>query len=531
MKWKSRRRDVPELLEPSLSDAALAEEEGLDRLKYIIATNKHCGTSLSILPCNQKFCFYGRVSSIHFPENSHIYQYFCMSSFDKCVARYLMEFQYSSVSLHKFFTKMKGPIRFALASFVTIILAVFPAFSSERHRFVPGHSISIVNISGSQLYSAKSLLPDGTVKKNIKPYLLKNITPKGLFSIVYEIEPSRYVVSRNGEKYLLVINEVSDPNSTFDYYDETETVAFLDSCKAKKFFCEYEWCEAIPIHSTPEYQILFQGRESTHRFILPYGLTCEEYFKCLYPIRNEAMLMEELSVRMPQSVVDSLSSIYVGKEIGLATSINNGLHLDCMNGAEEIFATPGISKSQLSQYSPVSVKDIRINKSMPVNARYYYYELYLTPSGGSSTILIPLCNDMSSILMTQDEYSKYLKMKIEADADAEAAAEAKRQAHIAGLIKQENENAQFERKLQDILVSMYGEQDGLDVWWGKVRFGFTTEMCQTAYRHCGPYKIAYNVYTPVGEATKYTWLEDSTSLYFIDDCLIGIEVVEKVRWK
>ena len=31
MKWKSRRRDVPELLEPSLSDAALAEEEGLDR--------------------------------------------------------------------------------------------------------------------------------------------------------------------------------------------------------------------------------------------------------------------------------------------------------------------------------------------------------------------------------------------------------------------------------------------------------------------------------------------------------------------
>ena len=137
-------------------------------MKYIIATNKHCGTSLSILPCNQKFCFYGRVSSIHFPENSHIYQYFCMSSFDKCVARYLMEFQYSSVSLHKFFTKMKGPIRFALASFVTIILAVFPAFSSERHRFVPGHSISIVNISGSQLYSAKSLLPDGTVKKKYK---------------------------------------------------------------------------------------------------------------------------------------------------------------------------------------------------------------------------------------------------------------------------------------------------------------------------------------------------------------------------
>ena len=35
MKWKSRRRDVPERLEPSLSDAASAEEEGLDRFDCI----------------------------------------------------------------------------------------------------------------------------------------------------------------------------------------------------------------------------------------------------------------------------------------------------------------------------------------------------------------------------------------------------------------------------------------------------------------------------------------------------------------
>ena len=34
MEWKSRRRDVPERLEPSLSDGALAEEEGLDRFVF-----------------------------------------------------------------------------------------------------------------------------------------------------------------------------------------------------------------------------------------------------------------------------------------------------------------------------------------------------------------------------------------------------------------------------------------------------------------------------------------------------------------
>ena len=31
MEWKSRRRDVPERLESSLSDGASAEKEGLDR--------------------------------------------------------------------------------------------------------------------------------------------------------------------------------------------------------------------------------------------------------------------------------------------------------------------------------------------------------------------------------------------------------------------------------------------------------------------------------------------------------------------
>ena len=36
MKWKSRRREVPERLEPSLSDGALAEEEGLDRFDIIL---------------------------------------------------------------------------------------------------------------------------------------------------------------------------------------------------------------------------------------------------------------------------------------------------------------------------------------------------------------------------------------------------------------------------------------------------------------------------------------------------------------
>ena len=36
MEWKSRRREVPQWLEPSLSDGASAEEEGLDRFEIIL---------------------------------------------------------------------------------------------------------------------------------------------------------------------------------------------------------------------------------------------------------------------------------------------------------------------------------------------------------------------------------------------------------------------------------------------------------------------------------------------------------------
>ena len=37
MEWKSRRRDMPQLLEPSLSDGASAEEEGLDGFVLVAA--------------------------------------------------------------------------------------------------------------------------------------------------------------------------------------------------------------------------------------------------------------------------------------------------------------------------------------------------------------------------------------------------------------------------------------------------------------------------------------------------------------
>lgn len=52
MEWKSLWRDVPERLEPSLSDGASAEEEGLDRLCSIAKYLAH-----RVALC-EKFCIF-----------------------------------------------------------------------------------------------------------------------------------------------------------------------------------------------------------------------------------------------------------------------------------------------------------------------------------------------------------------------------------------------------------------------------------------------------------------------------------------
>ena len=58
MKWKSRRRDVPERLEPSLSYGASAEEEGLDRFAK---------DNLSRIQYSLSPCFARRVHSLRCP--------------------------------------------------------------------------------------------------------------------------------------------------------------------------------------------------------------------------------------------------------------------------------------------------------------------------------------------------------------------------------------------------------------------------------------------------------------------------------
>ena len=141
------------------------------------------------------------------------------------------------------------------------------------------------------------------------------------------------------------------------------------------------------------------------------------------------------------------------------------------------------------------------------------------------TILVDDVN-YPHLILTDEEYAAYL--------EEQRRLEQKRLEYIA-LSEQEwleQQRALNEREMQflEIYTKVYGEETGLDIWWGRIKFGFTEDMCKNAYRNSGMYRIKEHVSTPLGDAKQIHFLERQTILYFIDDCLIGVTIYGKTTW-
>ena len=81
-----------------------------------------------------------------------------------------------------------------------------------------------------------------------------------------------------------------------------------------------------------------------------------------------------------------------------------------------------------------------------------------------------------------------------------------------------------------IFTAVYGEELGLDIWWGRIKFGFTEEMCKNAFRNKGAYRIKNHVSTPVGDARRIHFFQSDTILYFINDRLVGVVIYGETTW-
>lgn len=91
-------------------------------------------------------------------------------------------------------------------------------------------------------------------------------------------------------------------------------------------------------------------------------------------------------------------------------------------------------------------------------------------------------------------------------------------------MEQEAWNEHMDRALQslEVLSKVYGKNTAQLISAGKIRFGFTSEMCKLAFSG-EPYNISEYSETPFGPALKYYFYTKDIRLYFIDDKLIGIQ--------
>lgn len=122
----------------------------------------------------------------------------------------------------------------------------------------------------------------------------------------------------------------------------------------------------------------------------------------------------------------------------------------------------------------------------------------------NDTIFIPFDSEKLKFLLTDQKLRRF-----------EAAFDKEEQAAW-------NEHMKMVKGNLEILTKAYGAEIAELIASGKVRFGFTTEMCKLAF-DCEPYRQRDDIGTPLGAAILYEFYTKGVKLYFINDRLIGIQ--------
>ena len=246
--------------------------------------------------------------------------------------------------------------------------------------------------------------------------------------------------------------------------------------------------------------------------------------------RNESALVVERDARWSPDLIASMRTKYVGDTLVLGHNLYEIKDsIDVFRPANKNF--PASVLKGCIKYSKVVVDSIYtcvrpVNLDTPLRMEY---RMMIRPvDKGVREQLSILIDDINypHFFLTDEEYAAYL--------EEQRRLEQKRLEYIA-LSEQEwleQQRALNEREMQflEIYTKVYGEETGLDIWWGRINFGFTEDMCKNAYRNSGMYRIKEHVSTPLGDAKQIHFLERQTILYFIDDCLIGVTIYGKTTW-
>lgn len=413
-----------------------------------------------------------------------------------------------------------------------------------------GDSIYVFKMKEVSVATAKAIGRKGPAK-NFKRQLVDLPLEGESISILDKYNATQFRIGYKGQQYLLSIGNPQDKSSTPRYsvlYFFHQS--FVDSLCHHYFdqeFYDYHGKKTTFFRTVRDDYLTIQQLEWRAKWsneITPYAAHYKpgslsgtgEYVNYSHVIddrnqvRSVAEVVAERDKRWPTSYVDSLRNRFVGDTLVLGVNLN-----DIRDSIDVV--TPGLryyNTSRLEKYpkySKVVADSIYVNILPAMWADYVQmeYRMIIRPVGKyfSDAVTIHI-DDITypHLFLTDEEYAAYL--------EEQRRMEQKRLEYIA-LSEQEwleQQRALNEREMQflEIYTKVYGEETGLDIWWGRIKFGFTEDMCKNAYRNSGMYRIKEHVSTPLGDAKQIHFLERQTILYFIDDCLIGVTIYGKTTW-
>ena len=435
---------------------------------------------------------------------------------------------------------------------ILLLISAFFCLSvpSRAQEIQLGDTIVVCGYDNTFLASANAIGKKGPVAKFQKHLVSIDFNGKEV-AIVEKYNATQFRVSIDNTHYLLSVGKPkakkAEVNNGILYYIHK---SFVDSLKAhyldQPFYqrngdiLRYEEVKIGPrieVRQKDWASITYSGARPSILTYVPGQLTAEgkatsysHVFRDETGARSEADLLAERDARWTPTSIDSLRAVYVGDTLALGHNLYDIKDsINVFRPADRYFLAEALKACK--QYSQVVVDSV-YSCVMPKNdasPQHLDYRIMIRPVGqGVREQLSILIDDVKypQFFLTSEEYAAYL--------EEQRRLKEKRLEYIAiseqEWLEQQRALDEYELQLQEIYANVYGEDIGLDIWWGRIKFGFTEEMCKNAYRNSGMYRVKEHVSTPLGDAKQIHYIQRQIILYFIKDRLIGVTIYGKTTW-
>lgn len=450
-----------------------------------------------------------------------------------------------------------------LSSFKYVCLlfvsAAFLPAESYGRELREGERIVLVNHSNIQFCSMAAVSKNGSVKRNIHKYVTDAVRDLDTLKIDRKIDDFHYVINVHGNSYLMaydnLVGNSVNPHEycSLEYYPVELLQEWNDRYGGQVFYNirgEEKRCLSTgfkPGYNGNIYVVKIKGDSNYQDAVYMFDPFSESYENGIkrvepdtYPDIEKHFVLKStvdswFENSVPKALVDSLRKVIeYGDTLYLARSLNDIDRQKIFRSNGRTFCSFGKYKrwDSFRRYTACFLSDLHKNHFLvydrePIakSLRFGYFCTLTSEDGTKYPDMLPV-ESLDGLFLSKNEVKAY-KDSLEVERQKTLNAEANATARWIARQKELNE---YEIQLQSLLKSAYGEEAGMNIWWGKIRFGYTEEMCKHAYRHCGPYMEKNHVDTPFGEARRIHFLEEQTMLYFINDQLVGIAIYGKTRW-